>query len=189
MKTPRPTVVLLLVLTAPCALAAEDPDERGEIHLCRDENGVVVYQEAPCEAPRKARPTPPNTAPNEPPKVAPRAVPLPPPRLAEKRSTPKAPPRGSDPRYATPEATWRTFVEALAAGDGAAVLACLTGDARAQVGSDLAALRTSVAAIARIETEGEAGPFWSLRGLRPGRPPKWVLLERAEGGNWKIAVF
>lgn len=181
MKTPLPTVVLLLALAAPCALAAEDPDDRGEIHLCRDENGVVVYQEAPCEAPRKARPTPQKTPPKEPPKVAPSIV--------EKRPPPKAPPRGSDPRYATPEATWRTFVEALASGDGAAVLGCMTGDARAKTGSDLAALRTSVAAIARIEAEGEAGPFWSLRGLRPGRPPKWVLLERTEGGNWKIAVF
>jgi hypothetical protein len=185
MKSPRPTVILLLVLAAPCAPAADDHDGRGEIHLCRDENGVVVYQEAPCEAPRTTRPTPSK----EPPRVAPKAVPPPPPRIVEKRPPAKAPPRGSDPRYATPEATWKTFVEALATEDGAAVLACLTGDARAKAGSDLAALRATVAAIARIETEGEAGPYWSLRGSRPGRPPKWVLLERADGGNWKISVF
>jgi hypothetical protein len=46
-----------------------------------------------------------------------------------------------------------------------------------------------VKTFSRIEVDGEVGPFWSIHGLRPGKPPKWIFLEWTERGGWKIAAI
>lgn len=38
-------------------------------------------------------------------------------------------------------------------------------------------------------SEGDLGPYWSIRALRPGTRPKWIFFERTISGEWKIVAF
>ena len=44
-----------------------------------------------------------------------------------------------------------------------------------------------IAEFTRIENGGRSGPFWSIRGIREERRPKWILFEETEPGTWKIS--
>lgn len=108
------------------------------------------------------------------------------------------PPRRShlpvDPRFASPERTWETFVNAMRSGDREAALTCLDATTREQFGamvesSSVEALRALAAEYQRVEFEGEVGPFWSVRVLRANARPTWIFLHKTEDGAWKIAAI
>jgi hypothetical protein len=163
------------------ALAVLAPVEEGKIYECTDSKGEIVYQGEPC----------PEVAP------APKALATPKPRPAKPPAKPhsqKPPPsRGTaDSRWATPEKTLKTFVGAVTAGDRALILGCLTSGALADLGPDeqaipLEKLKEMVNSFTAYVTEGDLGPFWSVRAKRSGQRPKWIFLERTETGEWKIA--
>jgi hypothetical protein len=149
----------------------------GKIYECEDAKGQVVYQDEPClEAVT----------------VAPKHVAAPPARPTLKEPPPL---KGTvDARWATPEKTLKTFVGAVAAGDRTLVLACLTSSALADLGPDVEALpleklRETVNSFTGYVTEGDLGPFWSIRAKRGGLRPKWIFFERTGTGEWKIAAI
>jgi len=97
-----------------------------------------------------------------------------------------------DPRFASPERTWQTFSTAMRDGDRVAARACLTSTALRDLGplidsSTPEKLSEFVGGPARVNLEGDVGPFWSLRISRARERPKWIFLVRTEGGEWKIA--
>lgn len=189
-----PHLVRSLVLAAlvPVAAfgAAPAPGEEA-IHACPDGRGGIVYQGDPCPDRPPVRRAAPRSAPARsrtpalapPPRHAPAAAP----------ARPLVPYRG-DPRWATPASTWRTFVTAMRGGDREAAIACLTPATRAGVAARLRgmgpeAMRAAVADGGTIREEGDLGPYWSIRILRPRARPKWVLFERTPAGAFKIAAF
>ena len=96
-----------------------------------------------------------------------------------------------DARMATPEETLRTFVSAVRAGDGTLVVSCLTSEALAGLGPEpeelpLEQLKETVKSFTGFVPEGDLGPYWSIRALRAGTRPKWILFERTGSGEWKI---
>jgi hypothetical protein len=189
------------------------PAAAGKIYECTDADGQVVYQDEPCleAAPPRAVPKPakasksstasrPQKAP-KPPKARLKADPKPeagalpwvpvPSRPAPRRF--ELPSSGGpvDARWATPETSLQTFVAAVKAGDGALVLSCLTSEALAELGPDLSELplerlQKTVGSFTGYVTEGDVGPFWSIRALRAGMRPKWIFFERTGNGEWKI---
>lgn len=175
------------------AQAADDP-----VHFCQDDEGNVVAQKAPCDDGTLRKDTlddstrvpPLRATPGErraSPRVAARAAPSPP------RRRPIA--RGPvDPRFATPESTWKTFTEAVRSGDRATALACLTPSALPNLEADpgtiaLDDLRRSVESVTRIHDEGDLGSFWSFRATRRSGRPTWIFLEQTDEGHWKIAAM
>jgi len=195
-------------------------DDPVEIHACPGPDGDVVFQTDPCppvpavpRAPAASRPAAERSVPRSEagqaagsprssarrPAASPRRAGSAPfvvlPRAAVAEPPPAAAPsRPSDPRYASPEATWRTFAAAMRAGDRDGALGCLTATAldelRPPVASAPAAeLRATVDAVGDVASAGAAGPFWSLRAARPGAPPRWIFLERLPTGDWKISAF
>jgi hypothetical protein len=175
------------------ATLAVSPPHADELHACKDEYGVVFYQSDPCDQYKTTNTT---VAP-QPRPAAPKKAPAPKPAPVRKaatgnRTASAVAPRGLDARYETPERTWATFAAAVRGGDRAAVLSCLTGVALEEHGPKAEALPLSeflavVNSIPRVVSDGPAGPFWTLRGDRPGTRPKWILLERDGRGDWKIA--
>jgi len=103
-----------------------------------------------------------------------------------------APPSGTiDSRWATPEATLRTFVSAVSSGDRTLAVSCLTSYALGDLGPapdelPLEALQETVSSFTGYVAEGDLGPFWSIRALRDGQRPKWIFFERTGAGEWKI---
>jgi hypothetical protein len=105
------------------------------------------------------------------------------------RPTPGGPVGG---RWETPEKALKTFLDAVKAGDRSLVWSSLSSSASVDMGPDPAALpldklRETVGSFTGYVDEGEAGPFWSIRALRAGTRPKWILFERTGTGEWKIA--
>jgi hypothetical protein len=181
---------LWLIFASTLAVSYSHADE---LHACKDENGVVFYQSDPCDQYKTTNKTvAPHPRPAAP-KNAPASKPAPVRKAAAAtRTAPAVAPRGLDARYESPERTWATFAAAVRAGDRAAVLSCLTGVALEEHGprADSIPLREFLAvvnSIPRVASEGPAGPFWTLRGDRPGTRPKWILLERDGRGDWKIS--
>lgn len=172
------------------ALGANAPVEKQQIYECTDVQGNVVYQDEPCI---EAVPAP---APKPRSKVATKAAP----KTAGKtwvlvpQTARRVEPPGDRGRFAgpSPETTLRTFVGAIEAGDRALVVSCLTAAAAARLAPDassfpLEELRATVAAFTAFVTEGAVGPYWSIRALRRGARPKWILFERTPRGEWKIS--
>ncbi len=188
MKRVVGAVVCALAFAAFAAAADETPNK---IYECKDANGNVVYQGEPCLAPAakpKGGPAAPKSAarpkPSPPPAAAHAATPVRRPSVAASR----------DVKGATPESVLRAFVAAIQAGDRQAALSCLTGPARERLGPDAAALpleslRATVGAFTTYIAEGDLGPYWSIRALRPGDRPKWILFARSSSGEWKISGF
>ena len=50
-------------------------------------------------------------------------------------------------------------------------------------------LRQTVSSFTGYVTEGDLGPFWSIRALRAGVRPKWIFFERTGSGAWKIGAI
>jgi len=202
---------LLAALTV--ALGAGGALADSEIHRCEDADGQVIYQDDPCpvEGRKRREPAIPDARPasqSQPrvpdpgrspivaparatrrARVVPRPAPLPPPSPALERELPPV-----DPRFATPERTWETFVAAMGHGDRETALACLTATARDELGpmvesSSEEAMREFVRTFVRVEFEGRVGPFWSLRVVRPHARPTWIFLQRTEDGALKIAAI
>ena len=102
------------------------------------------------------------------------------------------PPGGTiDSRWATPEATLRTFVAAVSSGDRTLAVSCLTSYALGDLGPSpeqfpLEALQETVSSFTGYAAEGDLGPFWAIRALRDGQRPKWIFFERTGSGEWKI---
>jgi hypothetical protein len=159
-----------------------------------------VVRMVPAKAPRPA-PVP-VTAPRPSPET-PKAVAASPPTLQVLPPLPEpipAPPRPRrsfgpvDPRFASPERTWETFVSAMRNGDRETALNCLGETTREEFGASVEtlsaeALRALAAEYERVEFEGEVGPFWSVRVLRANTRPTWIFLQRTEEGAWKIAAI
>jgi len=179
-------VLGVALLWASLALASDGGavPEEGKIHECTDAKGRVVYQDAPCFETMPVAPK--HQPPPKPPRAGPPARPLP-------QEVPH--PRGPvDARWATPEKTLKTFVGAVTAGDRTLVLACLTSSALDDLGPDveslpLEQLRETVSSFTGYVTEGDLGPFWSIRAKRGGLRPKWIFFERTGTGEWKIAAI
>jgi hypothetical protein len=111
-----------------------------------------------------------------------------------RRFEPAATGRSGDARWATPEKTLQTFVDAVAAGDRDLVLSCLTSEALADLGPDppdvpLDRLQATVGSFTGFVAEGDLGPFWSIRAQRGAQRPKWIFFQRTGSGEWKIGVF
>lgn len=188
------TQALALVLTTGAAPAADEA-----IHACTDASGRVIYQGDPCPDPapapaveRSKRPASPRSPVPVP--VTSRRL-VPPPRRAPLAAPAPAAERFSpDPLHGSPERTWRTFLGAMRGGDRDAALACLTPGGRSSYESRIGDLRKdrlheAVDDYARYVLEGRAGPFWSIRVLRPSARPKWILFEEQGDGTWKIAAM
>lgn len=114
--------------------------------------------------------------------------------LKTHRVTPVVPARGVAPQFATPEKTWETFVGAMRAGDREGARACLTSGALEEFGPRVDGLspeelRATVDRYAKIEVEGDTGPYWSFRAVRPDARPKWIFFEKIASGAWKIAAI
>ena len=202
--------LLVSVLSAAPLLmlgAAASADEGG-IHACKDANGQLVYQDEPCieqvlppvkplvvpKPPRASKPPKASKTTKAPkPQASPKTwVVAPPP--APRRLEPAPTGRSLDGRLATPEKTLQTFVDAVKAGDRELVLSCLTSSALADLGPDppelpMEELRQTVDSFTGYVTEGDLGPFWSIRALRYGMRPKWIFFERTGSGDWKIAAI
>lgn len=190
-----------------------------KIYACQDADGNTVYQDDPCVEPKPAAKKPGEPAPKAPAKTkaATKAKPAPKPAPAAVKPSAASPPPAKkplyvvksraavlpsltlppppagrvDPRWATPETTLRTFIEAVNAGDRALVLSCLTSSALSDLGPSpealpLEGLRDTVSSFTGYVTEGDLGPFWSIRALRQGERPKWIFFERTGLGEWKI---
>jgi len=204
-----PWPLLLAVGSALAVLSTSSRAEDEEIHECRDASGNVVYQHDPCTNIRggttakkddESRPKAKQakgagkSQASVTTKKAPPASPWP---VLERRRDP-IPPVSYDtahpgnPRFSSPERTWKTFTTALRDGDRDAAVSCLTSTALRELGSDVESfplenLRDTVVAFTGIEVEGQAGPFWSIRAQRPRQLPKWIFFERTDAGDWKIA--
>ena len=148
--------------------AAEEPSK---IYACKDARGNVVYQGEPCvEPPPATSPAP--AAPTPPAKPKPYAMGKPsassqPPAKPHPPAK-KAPP---PPNGAAQESVVRAFVSAVKTGDRSAALSCLTSTALAQLGPSaealpIDALRKTVDAFTGYVSEGDLGPYWSIRALR-----------------------
>jgi hypothetical protein len=184
--------------------AAEEP----KIYECTDSRGEIVYQDGPCiepvhaAAPEAAKPEAP-VAPVKPARPQKHPVKTPAARKTAPELPKAAPSHQShalepppfglpvDARWATPAKTLETFVEAVTAGDRALAVACLAGSALADLGPDpeelpLDALQLTVHSFTGYVSEGDLGPFWSIRALRNGLRPKWIFFERTPSGEWKI---
>ena len=164
--------------------AAEEPSK---IYECKDAKGNVVYQGEPCDEPAPAVREPPPAA-----KPAAKATPKAKAGPAAKATVRRAPP--VDAKGATPESVLLTFVAAVKAGDRVKALSCLTSSALAQLGPSavalpMDALQKTVGSFTGYVSEGDVGPFWSIRALRAGTRPKWVFLEKTARGDWKIGAF
>jgi hypothetical protein len=182
--------VLTYLAGSALALGSIAADEPSKIHECTDVKGNVVYQDDPCI---EAVPVPPKPQVAPKPRVVakPRAAALPP---APRPAGPAPPGRLVDARWATPEKTLRTFVGAVKAGDRALVLSCLTSQALADLGPDAEALplerlNETVSSFTGYVSEGDLGPFWSIRALREGTRPKWIFFEETGNGEWKIGAL
>lgn len=97
-----------------------------------------------------------------------------------------------DARWQTPRKTLKTFLEAVTAGDRSLVWECLTSKASNGLAPDagslpLEKLKETIDLFTGYVDEGDLGPFWSIRALRSGTRPKWILFERTRAGEWKIA--
>jgi hypothetical protein len=188
---PRFALTCCVVSALSLASIAADPEQK--IHACKNAKGDVVYQDGPCVEPATALPKP-KTAPAQKPAVVK-------PKAAQKSQPVIALPpavvpsgRAVDSRWATPEKTLQTFMGALKAGDKALALSCLTASALADRGWDAASfpletLRETVGSFTALVSEGDLGPFWSIRALRAGMRPKWIFFERTAGSEWKIAAI
>jgi len=199
----------VFVLFASCVLVFGIRPSRaeGQINECKDAKGNTVYQDGPCveTVPAATKPnaaTKPKAAPK--PKAASRPAAVSKPKSATPLATagpatPRADAstpvnRSIDVRWATPEKAVRTFVAAIQAGDRALALSCLTATALSELGPDagslpLEELRETVRPFTGYVSEGEVGPYWSIRALRAGMRPKWIFLERAASGEWKIGAI
>ncbi|HKQ60229.1 MAG TPA: hypothetical protein VJS92_03025 [Candidatus Polarisedimenticolaceae bacterium] len=209
----RGFVVVVAVLSAG-TLAVRATDE---IHACPDAKGNVIYQDDPCpdlpaKPPAKPKAAKPQAAPAKPKAATPakraavapaptfHARPVEPARTAEPwrggpfPTSPDATPRSGRARYASPEQTWLTFLGAIWSGDRSGALACLAPAAQLKFGDrpeafPVEALRRTLDEFTRIDVEGDVGPLWSIRAVRPNLPPKWIFFERTDGGEWKIAAI
>lgn len=179
--------VVLIVLLPLLAFGVTRPDEKKQIHECKDALGNVVYQDEPCIEP----------VPVAVPKVKPKSPPKSPPQpwirvpSSPRRAEPATPRRRFAETGPPPETTLRTFVGAVKAGDRGLAYSCLTAEAAAEFGPGadsipLERLRLTVESFTAFVSEGEVGPFWSIRALRKGTGPKWILFERTPRGEWKI---
>ena len=209
MRATWPVLALLAVATSFPASAVA-PEE--ELYTCRDASGAVVFQNDPCDvAPKNKKKTPPPAAAKsaKPAKVAKGVKPMPePPAKVQPAAIPAslpspAPRHGStylskpirpvidpsvftsDPRWGSPERTLKTFVGAMKGGDQALARACLAQGAT----DDLDRMRATVDAFNGYVLEGEVGPYWSIRALRPRMRPKWIFFTRAGDGTWRIAAL
>ena len=168
------------------AVAASDlgPSAAEEtIHACEDAKGNVVYQGDPClGTAREAG-------------VAARRKGVPMPEAPTGRPLPGvAPQRSADAHGATPDGVVRRFVAAVNAGDRKLAISCLTISALARLAPDadslpMNVLRRTVSRFTGYVNEGDQGPYWSIRALRAGTRPKWILLAKSVSGDWKIAAF
>jgi hypothetical protein len=176
--------------------------EEMAIHECKDANGIVVFQSEPCPEPAPVTPMAP-AIPAAPMPAKPKtktkqrvqpAVSHAAPPAAPRPAQPARPDHPVDARWGTPESALRTFVSAVKAGDRALALSCLTSSALAELGPGadtlpMDTLRTTVGTFTGYVSEGDVGPFWSIRALRAGTKPKWIFLERTAEGEWKIGGF
>jgi outer membrane biosynthesis protein TonB len=209
------TICAGLALAALGSFAAVEPSK---IYECKDAKGNTVYQGEPCiepaptatppaprppaekpdkiqkprakSKPKAVAPTPPPAKPPAPPPTQVLAFPQPP----SPRSTHAEPPSANDGRWASPEKALQTFVGAVKAGDRALVVASLTSGALADLGPDASdvpmdALRETVGSFTGYVSEGDLGPYFSIRALRAGARPKWIFFERVVSGMWKISAF
>jgi hypothetical protein len=88
----------------------------------------------------------------------------------------------------------KTFVAAIQAGDRPLIISCLTDSALADWGPGeeelpLDKLRETVGSFTGYVSEGNLGPYWSIRALRAGMRPKWIFFERTGDGEWKIGAI
>ena len=192
-------LTLVVVLGVSTWLLAQEQDEH-KIYTCTDASGETVYLDEPCDA-RPVRPKPkavdaPAPAPAKPVKAAKMAGP--PARVVSRTfpaPTPYKPIPIPPPLKNVPwEPTWKAFVDAMSQGDRDAAVRCLTSGALSDLGPKIKAatpeaLREMVAPFDRVIVEGDVGPYWSIRVLRPGARPKWVFFERTPRGEWKIAAI
>lgn len=196
--------VFVALLGAGLFLSGMAADEPPRIYECRDQNGETVYQDEPClaDAPAAAKPNPPPKAKPKPaPKPKPPSKPAPVKFVVPKVGRPDIPSlalpgsnRSVDARWLTPDSTLKTFVSAIEAGDRNEIVACLTASALADWGPEpealpLDQLRKTVGAFTGYVTEGDMGPYWSIRALRAGSRPKWIFFERTGDGEWKIGAL
>jgi hypothetical protein len=213
-RVPAPKGSVPFLLAVVLSLHAFAADEPSKIYECKDASGKIVYQGDPCVEPmptpvpktqavakphsaaRPAHATKPVAAPPaRPSSKAPPPVDspsMPPPRMP---AAEPAPPTGpADPKFAKPEIVLRMFVDAVKAGDRALVLSCLTSHALADLGPEasalpMEALRKTVDSFTGFVSEGDVGPYWSVRALRAGTRPKWIFFERTGSGEWKIGAI
>ena len=213
----HPPLVLMIPVTSVLVLGWTAPRAGDEIYACRDAYGNVVYQDDPCtEDPGAKLPAPSTGAVGKKPrkaaaehgttkaakKVPPAGGARPP---QDRRIVGEAsggwfptnldgvtPPAGSS--FTSPAGTWRTFLAAIGRGDRPAAVACFAPSAVAGFGPHaksfpLEKLRETLSTFTRIEIEGDVGPFWSIRALRPNQRPKWIFFEKTGEGEWKIAAI
>lgn len=100
--------------------------------------------------------------------------------------------RDADPRLATPEGTWRTFVAALQAGDRQAALAAMTDTGRDRQRRRFeeqspGALRDTGNAFAGLEFKQALGPFRVAVATRRDGGAVTIFFERSWNGDWRIA--
>jgi hypothetical protein len=190
----RVASIATVCLACTAAFAAPSAADEG-IHACPDAAGNVVYQDGPCpDAPVAPRPARATAATSPPTRSAPARITAPPPRA--RTVVPVAVPErfSADPLRGSPEKTWRTFLDAMRGGDRDGALSCLAAsakDAYLRRIRDLPKdrLHEVVDAYASYVLEGSAGPFWSIRVIRPGTRPKWILFEKEADGTWRIAAM
>jgi hypothetical protein len=100
----------------------------------------------------------------------------------------------ADPKWGSPERTLHTFIGAMKGADRALARSCLMAGALADLGPQIDALppeslRATVDAYTGFVLEGEVGPYWSIRALRPKTRPKWIFFSRSGDGTWKISAI
>jgi hypothetical protein len=79
-------------------------------------------------------------------------------------------------------------------GDRALIVSSLTAEALADLGPDepsvpVERLQATIASFTGYVSEGNVGPYWSVRALRKGQRPKWIFLRQIVNGEWKIGAF
>jgi hypothetical protein len=102
--------------------------------------------------------------------------------------------RDADPRLATPESTWKTFVAALRAHDREAASALLTRAARhdqRRLFADLSDERLEATgnAFVRFELKEVTGPYHVGAATRRNGSRHTVYFERSWNGDWLIAAL